>query len=156
MAGMDKEGASHMRDIEPRHLEFAKEAAAVFAESPRRETHWNHDETLIAFRFGLDRDCVHIYELGDRIANFVQMVPVKLPAVRNEVDTFARGMERQLQLHEYKGGWENESKTALLRGLDHNLETLRRRRLTLEEFKRRCANIANYAMMLADNEERRR
>lgn len=142
-----------MRQITPEHLAFVNEAAKVFEENPRRETHWNKDQTLIALRFGRDRDCILVHEFGPEIALFAQQVDVRYPEVREEVYGFAREMELQIRANEHKGGWENSSLDFLISELLRNVGKLKKC-LSHEDFRRRCANIANFAMMLADNDRR--
>lgn len=61
------------------HLNFLEEAKQAFIDNPLQETYRNADEDLIALRYGMDRDCVLIYELGDKVAFFAQQIePVQL------------------------------------------------------------------------------
>lgn len=63
-----------MKQIRKEHLEFLEEAKQAFINKPFQETYRNDDETMIALRYGLDRDCVLIYELGDKVALFAQQI----------------------------------------------------------------------------------
>lgn len=63
-----------MKQISNEHLKFLEEAKQIFIDEPFRETHRNDDETLIALRYGEDRDCVWIYELGESVAFFAQQI----------------------------------------------------------------------------------
>ena len=142
-----------MRQITPEHLAFVDEAARAFEANPRFETYFNDDDRFIALRTGIDRDCIMVYELGNEVALFAQQVSVRYPAIRKEVYAFARTMEDQLRANEQKGGWENSSFDYLMHHLHRNAAKLRNCS-SHEEFRRRCANIANFTMMLADNDRR--
>ena len=48
-------------------LDFLEEAKQGFNKDPRLETYRNKEDTHIALRYGLDRDCINIYKLGDEI-----------------------------------------------------------------------------------------
>lgn len=149
-----------MIQINPEQLLFVTEAARVFQSDFRRETHINEAGTMIALRLGVDRDCVAVYELGDAVANFAQQVGYSSPAPREVVASFAIRMEKQLAANDHKMGWEHAESGFLLAELEKNLTKLTRCN-SHEEFRRRCANIANFAMMLAHNDtseeiERRR
>ncbi|KJD42463.1 hypothetical protein [Paenibacillus terrae] len=63
-----------MKQITPRHLTFLKEAAEAFEGNDRWETYTNKEEDLIALRYGVDRDCIKVIELGDKVAFFVQVI----------------------------------------------------------------------------------
>lgn len=147
--------------IQQRHLDFVHEAKEAFKNDPamytyRDGTHEGND-TLIALRYGMDRDCILIYELDECIANFVhQLEPAPIP--RKEVMKFAHYMEKQLKANDHKGGWQREHHRDLISSLICNLESLRKNLFGIPEARRkheitrRCANIASYAMMIADNE----
>jgi hypothetical protein len=143
-----------MKDITPRHLVFVDEAAKSFDENPRQETHRSEDNTLIALRMGMDRDCVMVYELGEYVGNFVQQVDKKVPQLRKEVNWFAHEMEKQLKANEHKPGWSHCPYEFLINELERNLHRIKHSSVAYSEFRRRCANIANFAMMLADNDRR--
>lgn len=74
---------------------------------------------------------------------------------REEVKKFAQEMEKQLQANEHKGGWKKCNDYLLYKGIEHNARELVQTLMMAEGNKadiiRRCANIANYAMMIADN-----
>lgn len=145
-----------MTQITKNHLAFVEHAARAFEENPLYETfHHPAYVGLIALRMGEDRDCVNVYEICDEIANFVQqMEPCPMP--RKQVREFGFDMEKQLEANDHKGGWGREHHQFLLQRIGYNLKKLS------EEFAKedrdkheitiRCANIANYAMMIADNE----
>ena len=80
---------------------------------------------------------------------------------RPVVETFAEEMEKQLRANGHKGGWENSTYDWLSHGLRDNLAALStilnqepRGLIQQEEIMRRSANIANFAMMIADNARR--
>lgn len=141
--------------ITKRHLDFVGVAKGVFEDEPLRETCRSDDDTLIALRMGMDRDCVEVWELGDIIANFVQqMEPCPMP--RKIVREFSYEMESQLQVNDHKGGWKREHHEFLTKELTRNLikltEELSKQDKDKNYITLRCANIANFAMMIADNE----
>ncbi|QCT03773.1 hypothetical protein E6C60_3062 [Paenibacillus algicola] len=158
-----------MRQITAKHLTFLQIAINVFESDVLRETHWNKDRDLIALRYGADRDCVQIFELGEEVGFFAQMLPatdknerletlrkrygLENQTARPQVAYFSGEMEKQLQANEDKGGWETATDQFLKNQLEKNFRALRLCR-SHEEYRRRCANIANYAMMLADNDRR--
>jgi hypothetical protein len=142
--------------ITKQHLSFVQEAKEAFEARPLYETYWNKDDfDLIALRIGGDRDCIMVYELGEEIANFVQQMDPK-PMPRKVVREFAFDMESQLEANEHKKGWHKEYHQFLSNELNKNLTALclelRKVDKDKHEITIRCANIANYAMMIADNE----
>lgn len=150
-----------VQQIEQRHLDFVKKAKEAFENDLSLYTFRNgtndDNDTLIALRYGIDRDCVLVYELGECVANFVQQTrPVPNP--RSEVMKFAFEMEKQLSANEHKGGWKRDNHQDLTGFLLLNLEKLRHELIKIppnrdkQEITKRCANIANFAMMVTDNE----
>lgn len=74
--------------------------------------------------------------------------------MRNEVRWFARGMERELQKNDHKGGWEYCKPSWLLRRLraeTNELERAVKGKKDWETVLSEAADIANFAMMIADN-----
>lgn len=158
-----------MNQINKRHLDFLKECKWVFGEEIIMETHINKEGDLIALRYGADRDCIRMLELGEEVGFFAQMIPkhderiflnvhakyhgYEMHDVRDEIGFFAEEMEKQLKANEHKGGWENSSYEHLGKELNDNLWKLDKCS-SHSEYRRRCANIANFAMMLADNDRR--
>ncbi|MEF3312575.1 hypothetical protein PV433_27165 [Paenibacillus sp. GYB004] len=142
-----------MIQITPEHLAFVEEAARAFEGAPRLETYYNDQKKFIALRYGLDRDCIMVYEFGEEVALFSQQVTVRCPAMRKEVYAFALQMEEQLRANDHKGGWENTSTDYFIDQLHKNTRKLLSC-TSHEEYRLRCANIANFAMMLADNDRR--
>ncbi|MGO4181842.1 hypothetical protein AB4Z17_11720 [Paenibacillus sp. TAF43_2] len=63
--------------ITKQHLEFLEEAKIAFLVNVRWDTYFNDHSGLIALRFGPDRDCIRIYELGDEVGFFAQMIDQK-------------------------------------------------------------------------------
>lgn len=141
-----------MIHVTPEHLNFVEEAGKAFEQNARFETYINEEETLIALRYGEDRDCIVVYELGEGIANFTQQVDVKYPVIRKEVARFARNMEDQLRANEHKGGWKDASEFWLLDQIKEKESILKNTFLhgTAKEVIQISADIANYAMMIAD------
>ncbi|WP_226677252.1 hypothetical protein [Mesobacillus jeotgali] len=144
-----------MIQITKRHLEFVEATRDIFSEDPIRETRRNGDDTLIALRMGMDRDCVEVWELGGKIANFVQQME-PCPKPRKAVQEFAHDMEKQLKVNDHKGGWGREHHEYLRNQMGKNyaklVEELCKEDKDKYEITIRCANIANFAMMIADNE----
>ncbi|MNB67556.1 hypothetical protein D3C87_1016800 [compost metagenome] len=93
--------------------------------------------------------------------------------LRPEVQWFAEQMELMLQANEYKGGWQTESKQLLTQSLIRNVYHLEAANQLLSRWHkhfpiyaeqidsmfsdvmRRSANVANFAMMIADNAKNR-
>lgn len=144
-----------MTQITNRHLAFVQEAKGVFEDNALRETCRSDDDSLIALRMGMDRDCVEVWELGNYIANFVQQMG-PTPQPRKDVMEFAHDMEKQLKSNEHKGGWNRSQAEFLSRELQRNFVKLASEIDKADKDKHeiiiRCANIANFAMMIADNE----
>ncbi|MCC3379862.1 hypothetical protein ACFQ5D_09420 [Paenibacillus farraposensis] len=141
-----------MKQITQKHLTFLKEAAEAFEGNDRWETYTNEEKDLIALRYGVDRDCIKVIELGDEVAFFAQMISSSTTP-RQSVHDFYLEMERQLQANDHRGGWENRSIEALAAGITKNFGKLWKCR-SHEEFRRRCANIANFTMMMYENDRR--
>lgn len=68
-------------------LVFLEEAKQALEENSRLETYTNKDETHIALRYGLDRDCVKVFKLERSVlfANNV-MKPAPRLIVEGEVN----------------------------------------------------------------------
>lgn len=137
------------------HLAFMQEAKNQFEKDPLAETYRNPDETMIALRIGVDRDCILIYELGDGIANFVQQIsPQSSP--RKLLLEFTSNMEVQLRANKLKSGWIREHHQDITGMIYSDLDHLRKELIRVDknkyEITELCAAIANYCMMVADNE----
>ena len=141
--------------ITPEHLKFLEESKKAFSENIRLETYTNKEDSLIALRYGEDRDCISIFPLGEEIAFFAQQIEPS-PTFRKVIFDFARDMESQLKVNDHKRGWDHTSESYLLGKIQYNLSTLDGKLSKDDRDKHeitiRCANIANYAMMIADNE----
>jgi hypothetical protein len=141
--------------ITPNHLEFLELAKNAFQENSIWETYRNPHYPYIALRMGMDRDCVLVYELGDFVTNFVQQME-PAPGPRKVVSQFAYDMEKQLKANDHKIGWEREHHQDLTGFMSRQWEQLRKELIKIDRDKYKvtqlCANIANYAMMVADNE----
>jgi hypothetical protein len=96
------------------------------------------------------------------------LAEIKKRTVRPEVAQFAEEMEKQLRANEDKGGWKSCDRRFLLEELCKNYYRLEEMLIWFEgpgntkrntlvsdenmpEILRRCANIANFVMMIADN-----
>jgi hypothetical protein len=142
------------RQITNTHLAFMQEAKNEFELNPLLETYTNTEKTMIALRYGMDRDCILVYELGDEIANFVQQIN-PLPKPRKEIYEFAYEMNQQLLVNEHKGTWNLEHWEFLKQELNRNSHSLAvelyKEDHDKDEITRRAANIANFAMMISEN-----
>ncbi|WP_342515436.1 hypothetical protein [Sutcliffiella sp. FSL R7-0096] len=141
--------------ITNQHLLFVEKAKNAFQNNLLLETYRDHPTSeMIALRMGADRDCVHVFELGDEVANFVQQMDPQ-PGPRKEVREFAQAMELQLASNEHKGHWRREHHEYLLRELGKNAvqleKELKKEDHDKYEITLRCANMANFAMMISDN-----
>lgn len=56
------------------HLNFMEEAKTAFEENYRLETYRNENDTLIALRYGMDRDCIQIYKLDGEVGFFANIM----------------------------------------------------------------------------------
>lgn len=146
-----------MPQITKNHLAFVDHAKRAFENNSVYET-FRHPQygDLLALRMGEDRDCVLVYELGDEIANFVQQME-PCPNPRKAVMQFAHDMEKQLKANDHKSGWDREHQEYLAKCLWENFEkltygALKKEDRNKQEITKICANIANFAMMIADNE----
>lgn len=158
-----------MSQINKKHLDFLEECREAFDSEILRETHFEKGGDLIGLRYGVDRDCIRMFELGEEIALFTKMVKPTdadeyivsigekfdkgINKVGTEVGEFSAEMEKQLQANEHKGGWQDCTNEYLAGKLKKNLSKMEGC-ISHSEFRRRCANIANFAMMLADNDRR--
>jgi hypothetical protein len=71
--------------------------------------------------------------------------------IREEVRWFAEEMEKQLRANEHKGGWQDCNPEFLLEELHKNYTELYLLfPKDTADICRRAANIANFAMMIAD------
>ncbi len=72
--------------------------------------------------------------------------------LRPEVQRFAEAMERRLRANEHKSGWQSCDSSFLMGELEKNYDALWKLQPTDKvDILCRCANIANFAMMIADN-----
>jgi hypothetical protein len=141
--------------ITKEHLAFMNSSKEVFAANPQRETHINEKGTLIALRMGMDRDCINIYELGEEVANFVQMIAPQ-PYPTKPVRDFSFLMQGVLDRNDHTGGWPNDHWVFLQKEMENQIwrlnDELKKRHHNKEFIAMSCANIANFAMMIAENE----
>jgi len=74
---------------------------------------------------------------------------------RQAVELFADAMERELQANEHKGGWQGCDKDYLIMRLREEtrelIVVLRDPEGTLDTITAEAADVANFAMMIADN-----
>ena len=69
--------------------------------------------------------------------------------LRAEVQLFAAAMERELRANDYKGGWTHMTMRRLMTRLRQEVEELENADGT-ESVMREAADVANFAMMIAD------
>ncbi len=76
------------------------------------------------------------------------------------VNRFSERMFKRLLDNAHKSHWSLDSRMFLLQELDKRLQQLKEiypnESTPVKDFTNKCADIANFAMMLADNYERRR
>ncbi len=63
-----------MTQIYREHLDFIEEAREAFEKNERLETYRNADDTLIGLRYGVDRDCIQVYSLGEEVGFFANIM----------------------------------------------------------------------------------
>jgi len=77
---------------------------------------------------------------------------------RECVVEFSQNMESQLQRNDHKPGWKNDDPIALLRRIreetDELEEALNKKIPTVGKIKKEAADVANFAMMIADISDR--
>lgn len=91
--------------ITNRHLKFLEEAKDLFSNNPRASTHRDEDVGLIALRYGLDRDCIWTFELGEEVAFFAQQIPPSPPLIVDnrtslkpeKLDSFMYGLMKEVR-----------------------------------------------------------
>jgi hypothetical protein len=72
--------------------------------------------------------------------------------IRKAVQWFAEQMEKELKANDYKGGWDSCSEEYLLNRLKEELNELELSPIVdIDMYISECADVANFAMMLADN-----
>lgn len=74
--------------------------------------------------------------------------------LRDPLRAFVLVMQLKLYENEHKGGWQDCSMSYLLRRLQGELGEVKRAmkaNKTPDEVDRECADVANFAMMIADN-----
>ena len=78
--------------------------------------------------------------------------------VRREVSWFSGRVEKKLRVNDFKGGWRREQPIRLYQKLQNELYELYRSFGvgTNGEIIDECADVAAFAMMIADNVHRRR
>lgn len=78
---------------------------------------------------------------------------VRIEILRPSVAAFAQAMEQKLKENDYKGHWDHCSMQYLSMRLTQEREELRRavERADSKEVLREAADVANFAMMIAEN-----
>lgn len=80
---------------------------------------------------------------------------VEALGIRPSVLWFALRMEEQLRKNDWKGGWERDEAAALLSRLHEETRELAQAVGGEGDVVKEAADVANFAMMNADNEARR-
>lgn len=70
---------------------------------------------------------------------------------RPEVEWFAEKMEERLSDNDHKAGWENCSFTELLFRLKDEVGEVEYALINRDNIVYECADVANFAMMIAEN-----
>lgn len=74
--------------------------------------------------------------------------------LRSEVARFAQDMERVLRANDHKGGWQNETTGYLSKRLHQEVHELSRELMRKPRccyaVRKEAADVANFAMMIAD------
>ncbi|RSL32647.1 hypothetical protein D7Z54_14445 [Salibacterium salarium] len=142
-------------EVTKTHFRIIQLAAEEFDSDPTLTTWRDPHDAFIALRYGPERDSIYLYELGPAIAIFSGQLQEQ-PFPRQSLWMMAHYMEAQLQVNRHKGNWRKEHHEFLQREMERNSETLKyelsKEDKDKHEITIRCANIANYAMMIADNE----
>lgn len=82
----------------------------------------------------------------------MKSIPVEgIAGLRPPVMWFANEMERQLQENDYKAGWSSLSAKWMLNRLKQEVRELERAIIAGKEVVEEAADVANFAMMIADN-----
>jgi len=76
---------------------------------------------------------------------------MELLTLRPTLRDFSSECERVLRENDYKGGWAGAPEGFLIEGIRDNVWNLEDNEITIENFLKSCLDIANYAMMLWDN-----
>ena len=81
----------------------------------------------------------------------------QITGIRVEVLNFALLMEEKLKKNDHKGGWENCDNNYLMGSLEAEVYELSCAIDSNNIFlQKECADVANYAMMIADNSNRKK
>ncbi|UII58097.1 hypothetical protein LS684_20965 (plasmid) [Cytobacillus spongiae] len=156
LLGPTNEGGDEVsQHITSTHLDFLDEAIEAFMKNEILETYWDKGTfDLIAMRFGMDRDCVLIYELGEEIANFVQQME-PAPKPRAEIRRFSYSMERKMKYDEetFRESLESQHHQDLTGYILTRTEQLRKELIRHDKDKdiisEFCSEIANYSMVIS-------
>jgi hypothetical protein len=135
---------------------------------------------VLAAQLYAERNCAPIVlRLDDGTLERTEAEPMTViahtqasPTIREEVAAFATHMESKLRGNDHKGGWENDDLGSLVSRAVEELQELQRAisafehvryspKATAEALKdaaklvlREAADVANFAMMIADNADR--
>jgi NTP pyrophosphatase (non-canonical NTP hydrolase) len=91
--------------------------------------------------------------LADALVDFAEGEMIGL---RDELAWFAQQMERELRDNDWKDHWSTCSQRWLLNRLKQETAELERALTTGREIASEAADVANFAMMIADNARRLR
>lgn len=139
--------------ITNQHLDFMNEAREAFTANEQLETYRNEENfELIALRYGFDRDCIRVFELGQEVALFVQQTP-PTPRPQKDILNFAHGMENVLRsCPEIQGKDASYIYGSMRNIMDDLLAELsfHRNPVCTKRIRNMCTNLSAQAMLLAN------
>jgi len=93
-----------------------------------------------------------------KLKTSVRKTPVALPPWHFKLDSFIKAMRLKLQANNHKGGWDQYSLGALFQKLIEEVDELKAAIVNepVENIALEAADIANYALMIADTARRNR
>lgn len=119
--------------------------------------HNKRGDTLARFTMGSADDCEAAIEavnaMPEMLETYQRQVEI-ITYLRPEVLRFAMAMEKELRQNDHKGGWKSMGNPGLLVRLHEEMEELRcvlDNDRPAREILSESADVANFAMMLADN-----
>lgn len=113
--------------------------------------------TLARFTLGSSDDCEAAIEAVNAMPEMLeahQRQSEILTYLRPEVLRFAQAMEEELRRNDHKGGWKNMTDVSLILRIQEECDELKMvtwNDRPAREILSEAADVANFAMMLADN-----
>lgn len=90
--------------IYPHHLDFMEEAKKAFESDLNLVTYRNTAGNLLALRYGMDRNCISIHEIGPEIGFFAEVMEKAEDPLDQAKKLKSQGLELQLLLHWKQNG----------------------------------------------------